>query len=57
MPKALARPEHPQTQILAIVRDALRAAVLAQSDRDSADLAAAALVRVAELARVEVRHG
>lgn len=57
MPNTLARPEHTQSQILAIVREALRAAVLAQSDRDSADLAAAALVRVAELARVEVRHG
>lgn len=68
MPKALARPEQThahigQTQqsplpanVLAIVRHALRGAIASRSDREGMDLACAALVQLAELARAEVRH-
>lgn len=66
MPNALARPERSAAHIghfslpdtvLRVVREALRGAVAAPTDREAMDLAGAALVQLAELARAEVRHG
>ncbi len=45
-----------QAEVLDIIRGALRAAVDTVSDRDGLDVAAAALVVVAELVRREVDH-
>ncbi|PLZ02553.1 hypothetical protein CY652_10605 [Burkholderia sp. WAC0059] len=42
---------------LEIIRAALRAAAHAPSDRDALDVAGEALRQLAELVRVEVRHG
>lgn len=57
MPNALARPEQAAfPQILAIVRAALRDAVIAPDDRASLDVAGAALVAVAAIAQAEVAH-
>ncbi|MCL4662013.1 MULTISPECIES: hypothetical protein [Burkholderia cepacia complex] len=42
---------------LEIIRNALRAAVAAPSDRDALDVAGEALRRLADLDRVEVRNG
>ncbi|VWC98972.1 hypothetical protein BLA18112_03853 [Burkholderia lata] len=53
--KASARPEQTQSP-LEIIRNALRAAALAPSDRDALDVAGDALRRLADLARMEVRH-
>ncbi|MCY0858083.1 hypothetical protein [Cupriavidus sp. D39] len=57
---ASARPEQTQLpEILAIVRTALRDAVSAPTDRESLDVAGAALVAVADRVRAlqaEVRH-
>jgi hypothetical protein len=50
-----ARPEQTQA-IPALIADALRAAALAPSDRDALDVLGAALVRLADLSRVEVAH-
>lgn len=58
MPNAFARPEQTAfPQILAIVRAALRDAVAAPDDRASLDVAGAALVAVAAIAKAEVAHG
>ncbi|MFS9605516.1 hypothetical protein, partial [Klebsiella pneumoniae] len=58
MPNAFARPEQTAfPQILAIVRAALRDAVAAPDDRVSLDVAGAALVAVAAIAKAEVAHG
>ena len=58
MPNAFARPEQTAfPQILAIVRTALRDAVAAADDRTSLDVAGAALVAVAAIAKAEVAHG
>lgn len=54
--KASARPERSQLP-LEIIRNALRAAALAPSDRDALDVAGAALRHLADLARGEVQHG
>ncbi|WP_198386703.1 hypothetical protein [Burkholderia ubonensis] len=54
--KACAHPE--QTQLpLQIIRNALRAAALAPSDRDALDVTGDALRSLADLARTEVQHG
>jgi hypothetical protein len=50
-----ARPEQPQSPI-EIIRVALRAAVLAPSDRAALDVTGDALRRLADLARAEVVH-
>ena len=58
MPNAFARPEQTAfPQILAIVRTALRDAVAAPDDRASLDVAGAALVAVAAIAKAGVAHG
>ncbi|VWC31935.1 hypothetical protein BLA23254_06402 [Burkholderia lata] len=51
--KASARPEHSQSS-LEIIRNALRAAALAPSDRAALDVAGDALRQLADLACVEV---
>ncbi|VWC01018.1 hypothetical protein BLA6860_04833 [Burkholderia lata] len=53
--KASARPEQAQSS-LEIIRNALRAAALAPTDSDALDVAGDALRRLADLARIEVRH-
>ncbi|WP_261546254.1 hypothetical protein [Burkholderia multivorans] len=50
-----ARPEQIQSE-LEIIRDALRAAVTAPTDRDALDATGEALRRLADLARAEMRH-
>ncbi|ENH6337985.1 hypothetical protein ABWH74_001285 [Burkholderia vietnamiensis] len=50
-----ARPEQIHSP-LEIIRNALRAAVAAPTDRDALDVAGEALRCLAELARAEVRH-
>lgn len=50
-----ARPEQIQSP-LEIIRDALRAAVAAPTDRDALDAVGEALCRLADLARTEVGH-
>jgi len=55
-PAIPARPEHQQTP-LEIIRNALRAAALAPSDRAALDVAGAALGRLADLAKAEVQNG
>ncbi|MBJ9682443.1 MULTISPECIES: hypothetical protein [Burkholderia] len=51
-----ARPEQIQSP-LEIIRDALRVAATAPTDRDALDATGEALRRLADLARVEVRNG
>lgn len=51
-----ARPEHPQSP-LEIIRAALRDAATAPTVYDALDVTGDALRRLAELVRVEVRHG
>ncbi|VVE16557.1 hypothetical protein PHO31112_02903 [Pandoraea horticolens] len=51
-----AHPEQIESPVLSIVRNALRAAALASSDRAALDVAGEALRRIAELVVVEVRH-
>ncbi|WP_185641376.1 MULTISPECIES: hypothetical protein [unclassified Burkholderia] len=53
---ALARPEHPQSQLQQFIRDTLRAAATAPTVFDALDLCADALLTLAELSRSEVRH-
>ncbi|WP_196493174.1 hypothetical protein [Burkholderia stagnalis] len=54
--KACAHPE--QTQLpLEIIRNALRAAVLAPSERDALDVTGDALRQLADLARAGGHHG
>ncbi|WP_201752280.1 hypothetical protein [Burkholderia pyrrocinia] len=53
--KVSARPEQMQSS-LEIIRNALRAAALAPSDRDALDAVGDALRHLADLARAEVRH-
>lgn len=59
MRQALARPEQSNfsTNLLSIVRAALRDAVNAPSDVDALDISAAALLAVAACLQGEVRHG
>ncbi|WP_185735417.1 hypothetical protein [Burkholderia sp. Bp9099] len=54
---ASARPLSTQTLIDQITRDALRNAALARTYQESLDIAGAALVAIAMLVRMEVRHG
>lgn len=53
--KAPARPEQTLSS-LEIIRNALRAAALAPTDRAALDTVGDALRQLADLARVEVRH-
>ncbi|HIH2745950.1 hypothetical protein L3V59_07095 [Burkholderia aenigmatica] len=53
--KAFARLEQTQSS-LEIIRNALRAAALAPSDRDALDVAGDALRQLADLVRMEVRR-
>ncbi|WP_179952334.1 hypothetical protein [Burkholderia sp. MSMB0856] len=54
-PKASARLEQAQSR-LEIIRNALRAAALAPSDRDALDATGDALRQLADLARIEAGH-
>ncbi|WP_080763602.1 MULTISPECIES: hypothetical protein [Burkholderia] len=59
MRQALARPEQSNfsTNLLSIVRAALRDAVNAPSDRDALDISAAALLAIVACLQGEVHHG